>query len=133
MRYRLKHKYRITLDPNEKYLIITTPEELDKFSDNFGYWKVYVPTHPLQQMKDTKKKMQDALTGLKSLTSYMDNNNLCDRIINWNWVMGIYKGIIINPYLYERRYTYLWYNGWDCASGCIWDTNCIKSIEYVKG
>lgn len=133
MRYRLKHKYRITLDPNAKYLIITNEEELDEFADRFGYWKVYVPTHPLQQVKDTKKKLEEACNPLKSLSSYIDNNKLCDRIIEWNWVMGLYKGIIINPYIYERRNKYEWYNGWDCASGCIWDASCIERIEYVKG
>jgi hypothetical protein len=37
-----------------------------------------------------------------------------------------YDGIEINPYQFEARYQYLWYYGWDIASGCVWNLNNVK-------
>ena len=51
----------------------------------------------------------------------------------WNQVAEKYQGIIISPYLWERRFDseMLWYYAWDCASGCIWDNTAIKSINFM--
>lgn len=42
--------------------------------------------------------------------------------IDWKAVAKEYDGIEIDPYQYERRFSegFLWYYGWDCASGCVW-------------
>ncbi len=60
---------------------------------------------------------------------------------NWDFVRGIiwerastdYQGIIINPYQREKQFhsDMLWYYGWDCASGCIWDAKAIESIKQI--
>jgi hypothetical protein len=46
--------------------------------------------------------------------------------ILWKEVAADYSGIIIAPYSRARSETYLWYYGWSCASGCIWDTRVIR-------
>ena len=49
--------------------------------------------------------------------------------INWRTVAEQYQGIVINPYLWERRLdgpVSDWYYGWDCASGCFWDLSSIQ-------
>jgi hypothetical protein len=48
--------------------------------------------------------------------------------IDWDKVAKAYKGIIITPYLWDFRlkFDYIWYYGWDCAGGCIWDLTCVK-------
>jgi hypothetical protein len=57
---------------------------------------------------------------------------LCRGIsyIDWARVASDYDGIIITPYIWERRLTNTarWYYGWDCASGCIWNADAIASI-----
>ena len=55
------------------------------------------------------------------------------KVINWPAVMRTYKGIVISPYFHERRLDFnnLWYYGWDCASGVIWDLTAIKSMERL--
>lgn len=55
------------------------------------------------------------------------------RTIDWRRVAAEYQGIIIAPYQFERRLTQhtFWYYGWDCASGCIWDTAAIASVEAI--
>ena len=54
------------------------------------------------------------------------------RVIDWIRVAEDYDGIIIAPYLWLFRLhpDYFWYYTWDCASGCIWNSRAIKSIEH---
>lgn len=51
--------------------------------------------------------------------------------INWWQVARCYDGIVIAPYLRERRLsrTCQWYYTWDCASGCIWNLDAIQSLQ----
>lgn len=55
--------------------------------------------------------------------------------LDWETVRDSYNGIFISPYLWERRlhpHT-SWYYSWDCASGCIWNVDCIKEFKVVNG
>src|SRR5678816_635427 len=53
------------------------------------------------------------------------------RCIDWSLLTQYYQGLIIAPYLWERRLTphTFWYYWWDCASGCIWDLSAIGNTE----
>jgi hypothetical protein len=56
----------------------------------------------------------------------------CRGFIDWAAVAGIYQGLIIYPYQWQVRLDLLWYSGWDCASGCIWDCTTLQvSDEYI--
>lgn len=46
--------------------------------------------------------------------------------INWQGVQNDYDGLIITPYQWDCRYSYLWYYHWDCSSGCIWKLDGLK-------
>jgi hypothetical protein len=48
--------------------------------------------------------------------------------IDWKKVTKKYDGIVISPYSYGLRTKFLWYNAWDCASGCVWNLSCLKLI-----
>jgi len=48
--------------------------------------------------------------------------------IDWNEVSKNYQGIEICPYQWGLRNKFLWYYGWDVASGCIWNKQAIKNI-----
>ena len=57
--------------------------------------------------------------------------------INWAQVAKKYSGIEIHPY--ERIYyhrekfgEFIWHNGWDCSSGCIWHEDAVKSIKKIE-
>jgi hypothetical protein len=54
-----------------------------------------------------------------------------DRSINWAGVAKDYQGVIIAPFVWDRRLhdAYSWYYTWDCASGCIWDAAAIERVE----
>jgi hypothetical protein len=54
-------------------------------------------------------------------------------MLPWGPVSQKYAGLIITPYVWERRLSLDgpgadWYYTWDCASGCIWDPAAIQSI-----
>jgi hypothetical protein len=54
--------------------------------------------------------------------------------IAWDRLRERYQGLIVTPYIWERRLTMgngpdaMWYYFWDCASGCIWDPAAIASV-----
>ncbi|MGW0052088.1 hypothetical protein [Nocardia nova] len=54
--------------------------------------------------------------------------------IEWAAVARRYDGIIITPYLWDRRFdgNTGWYYTWDCASGCIWNLDAIESVSLVS-
>lgn len=55
------------------------------------------------------------------------------KVIDWPRVCSKFHGILITPYIWEIRldFNYIWYNGWDCASGCIWDNRAISHLEMT--
>ncbi len=52
--------------------------------------------------------------------------------IMWGEVAEKYSGVIVAPYSRSRSQTYLWYYGWNCASGCVWDTSVIRLGKPFK-
>lgn len=54
--------------------------------------------------------------------------------INWGRVAEKYDGIIIAPYQFERRLArdFMWYYGWDCASGCVWNLAAIDDVRPIE-
>jgi len=100
----LAHAWRVELAPEAAVLCVSTVEELDAFTDAFGY--------------------DDAL---------FSSAHWRARGIDWPRVAESYRGIVIAPYRWERRLTQesLWYYGWDCASGCVWDPVAISSLTYL--
>jgi len=56
------------------------------------------------------------------------------KAIDWRTLAKEYKGIEIPNYLYSCRMEreFLWYYGWDVASGCIWDVSAIKNYKQLE-
>jgi len=52
--------------------------------------------------------------------------------IDWQAVSNEYAGIEISPYQHSLRLSQDWYYSWDVASGCIWDSSGILSIEKTR-
>jgi hypothetical protein len=50
--------------------------------------------------------------------------------LDWAQVIQRWHGLIITPYQWDCRLENdtFWYYSWDCASGCLWDTQAIGSI-----
>lgn len=52
--------------------------------------------------------------------------------IDWDRVALPYQGLLIAPYVWQRRFELMWYYGWDCASGVIWDRSAIESVCLIE-
>ena len=51
------------------------------------------------------------------------------RYVDWREVAARWDGISITPYQWSCRHELdraMWYNGWDCASACVWNLNAIE-------
>lgn len=79
---------------SENMLLIRTLEELDEFNHE---WVV------TERVDDSLGKPFDYSLGIR-----------------WADVAERWDGIEIAPYIWTRRLEYMWYYGWDCASGVIW-------------
>lgn len=71
------------------------------------------------------------LTGRYSSTAARSFTYL---MLDWRRVSDEYQGIIIAPYIWECRLSERsrWYYAWDCASGCIWDSDAIEAVTTVN-
>ena len=96
---RLKYRHEVTLEKDAEILHIHSTNDVRNFSKVFG---------------------------LKNL-ELADNLNM---YINWKKVAKKWQGIMILPYIYSYRlFDHMWYYGWDCDSGCIWDKEAVKLIR----
>lgn len=103
--------YEVKLKENANILYLNSPEELFAFTKElFAFTKKYpFATRVFDKEYDTYK-------------------------LNWAKIKEKYQGIIIPKYFWECRLALEsnWYYGWDCASGCIWDLNCIDEFNLTK-
>jgi len=51
-------------------------------------------------------------------------------LIDWEQVSKVYSGIEIRG-CESWMNEYLWYDGWSCASGCLWSGNGLRGIEVA--
>lgn len=114
--YSFRYEYEIKLVENPNILLLSTAREIDIFAD----------------MYKAKSELNDAMA---SITGLSEPNRLEPSIyeIDWKRVAKKYHGILITPYIWEQRLgRHMWYYGWDCASGCIWNPRSIESINLIK-
>jgi hypothetical protein len=116
----LRYRHTVTVLDASRVLFLRNVKDIDIFAREFGHnLSGYI--QPLQSSGDLhafERQYGSDLFGdiLKGFFNY----------IMWNEVAEKYSGIIIHPYSRARSQTYLWYNGWNCAGGCIWDTEVIR-------
>lgn len=99
------YNYVLEIDYS-KMLVLTTEAELLEFTNRFlckGGPKLF-------------KSFEQQLVGF----------------IDWPLVAQEYSGIEIPSYVWDCRFTLMWYYGWDCASGCIWRTDVVRSVTKIE-
>ena len=100
-----EHTYSFDVDV-DRCLHLATVDELDRFHDTY-----VVPNCPLFYGKTDAYRL------------------------NWNPLAKQHAGIIIAPYLWERRMqgpASSWYYPWDCASACVWDLTAVDTPVAVQ-
>jgi len=97
----LTHVHSVEMTPGANVRILSSAAELEQFTETF-------------RRSDMGKFPP----------SYGDNRRNI-FIIDWDLVRAKYDGLIITPYIWSKRLELLWYYGWDCASGCIWNPDVV--------
>jgi len=121
-RFRFENKIEFKEDAN--ILKISNVEEFDIFHDKYSF-----------SLPSDHFAYQTVLSYGEIQHKFKTSNDSAveiSKLIDWKRVAKEYQGILITPYVYERRTSRYWYYPWDCAGGCIWDTSCIASIEASK-
>lgn len=106
-------RYRVNVDLS-RVLALTTIKEVFDFSEEYA-----CDTHPM--VGELPAPPHPSLSEFK-LSMWVD----------WKAVAAKYAGIVIAPYQWGCRLNLLWYYGWDCASGCIWDAAAVRSISVIR-
>lgn len=102
---KIQYAHLVTLTPSANIKHIKTPQELDIFTDTY---KV-VEAHNFFE-----------------ITPFIHG-------LNWPLICHYWDGIIISPYIDDRRLSphTSWYYWWDCASGAIWNLDAIEKITPI--
>lgn len=106
-------EHEVTLSPTANVKIITTVAELDAFTREH-----------MTPVGEPHFSDGMGLSGERDL--YWRANYL-----DWTRIVPLYDGLIIAPYLWQRRLDYMWYYGWDVASGCIWNLDAIQTVKWL--
>ena len=104
---RLSYSSRIVLAPSANVLTITTPSELDAFTEAYAV------------QTDWERQR------------WPRGSDAREWPIDWRVVAKECDGIIVAPYQWSRRMDTNWYYGWDCASGCLWNLDAVGSACTV--
>lgn len=104
------HIHEVILDES-KILKITNLREFNAFEKEYG------GLDPLlaRLERDFPGQMMNYRRGMESIA--------------FDKVAEKYSGLEITPYLYEKRLISMWYYGWDCASGCVWDASAVRDVK----
>jgi len=104
----LEHLSVVTLADDANILMVSSPELLDEFHAEYAVDDDFLRGRPWAS--DEKRYWA----------------------VDWPKVAEKYDGIIIAPYHWSRRLDGpMWFYGWDCASGCIWNLDAVASVEVV--
>ena len=97
---------------NSNILWLKNRKEIKEFEKNFIF------VHPMLKIRYDVSK------------SFVYNPKYHKKI-NWEQVKKKWDGIIIAPFNDFMRWNCvnLWYDPWDCASGCIWNLESIKDVS----
>ncbi|MFP3043180.1 hypothetical protein LQZ19_15300 [Treponema primitia] len=128
--------------------VIAKPNGLWVSMEDAGGWEKWCidnDFHPEKLKKQFKIELKES-TNILSINNDNDFNEFERRYritannekesgfqpIKWSMVIKDYQGIIITKYFEERRLSSMWYNGWDCVGGCIWDLRAVKEIRIIN-
>jgi len=99
----ITHAHEVKLKDDANILHLNSPSELMNFGEK------YPNTDP----------------------EYARYEKLMTMFLDWTRIKQDYQGVIIAPYQWSCRFDLMWYYGWDCASGCIWDLSSVEEFKVI--
>jgi hypothetical protein len=116
----LRCRHTVTILDASRVLFLRNEKDIDVFMRQYGH-DISGNIQPLQSSEDL-----DAFARQYGSDLFADILGQFSNYIMWGEVVEKHSGIIIDPYFRARSRTYLWYYGWNCAGGCIWDTSVVR-------
>ena len=123
-RLRVRHNVKILDD--SRILFLRNARDIDRFARKYG-----------RNMSDRIRPLQnpdeiEAFSRGYGRDLFSEIREQFSNYIMWGDVAEKYSGIIVNPYSRSRSRKYLWYHGWNCAGGCIWDLGVIQLGKALR-
>lgn len=116
--------YEILVDES-KILRISNEQEFEAFEDEYHGVPEYLEAMYDKEHNGRKYRSIDAPSPYfrsgRYFTSYIDYGRVAEK----------YGGVEIVPYLWSKRLESIWYYGWDCASGVIWDKGAVTEVRLI--
>jgi hypothetical protein len=122
----LQYRHTVTILDTSRILFLRKGKDIDVFTRQYGH-DFSGRIQLLQSAKDS-----DVFARQYGRDLFGDVQKQFSNYIMWGEVAEKHSGIIINPYSRARSRTYLWYYGWNCAGGCVWDPSVIRLGKPCK-
>jgi len=122
----LRYRHPVTLLDASRILFLRNAKDIDRFTREFGR-NLSSRIRFLQSAEEIDKFTPQSGIDLSGEIQKQFSN-----YIMWGEVAEKHSGIIVNPYSRARSRAYLWYYGWNCAGGCVWDTSVIRLGKPCK-
>ena len=116
----LRYRHMVTILDSSRILFLRRARDIDAFTRKYGRNL----TGRIQFLQSTEDL--DAFTSKFGHDLIGDIQRQFSQYIMWDEVAEKHSGIIIVPYSPSRSLSTIWYYGWHCASGCVWDTSIIR-------
>jgi hypothetical protein len=115
-----RYRHTVTILDTSRILFLRCAEDIDLFTQQYGR-SLFSGIQLLQSTKDN-----DVFAREYGRDLFAEIQGQFPNYIMWGEVAEKYSGIIIVPYSHEKSQTCLWYYGWNCAGGCVWDTSVLR-------
>jgi hypothetical protein len=115
-----RYRHTVTIRDKSKILFLRNSKNVDAFTSEYGQnlsGRIQFLQSPQELDKFAQNYGQDLFSEIQRQFS---------NYILWSKVVERYSGIIIAPYSRTMSQTYLWYYGWNCSGGCIWDLSIVR-------
>jgi hypothetical protein len=116
----LRYRHTVTILDSSRILFLRRAKDIDVFTRKYGRNL----SHNIRFLQSAEEI--DVFTHKYGRDLSGDVQKAFSNYIMWGEVAEKHSGIVIYPYSRARSETYLWYFGWNCASGCVWDTSVIR-------
>jgi hypothetical protein len=116
----LRYRHTVTILDRSRMLFLRGDKDIDEFTHQYCR-SLFGDIQLLQSSEEADKFARDYRSDL-----FAEIKQQFSNYIAWGEVAEKHSGIIVAPYSRAKSETYLWYYGWNCASGCIWDTSVIR-------
>lgn len=123
---KLRYRHTVTIVDASRIIFLRNAKDIDLFTREYGRDLSGHIRH-LQGTEDP-----DTFTNGYGSDLFADIRKQFSNYIMWGEVAQKHSGIMVSPYSRARSRTYLWYYGWNCSGGCIWDTGAIRLGKPCK-